>query len=576
MEKRGYPRGQTTASRFKALFSHLEREKGRAAAETWLKVARIRPEEIEEETRLFPLVALCRALDAFVAELSVEAIEAAGEGFVAKDNLGLWSRLLRGAQSPEAAFLRLDGTESEYGRTTAWETLASAPGSWRGRVRVAHDPSFEKNGHLAKLREAELSTVPCLFGFPRAKVVATTADLTKQEYTVTWELPPATARTAIVSAVAGAAVGASALLVSPLYGAAGSVLAATFAGIAGHLYAKDKAVAVERRAQALRVNALERSLVLKELREAGSAGDLVGTVVAGQYRLGKSMGSGATGVIYEAVRLADDFPVAIKLLRAAAAHDTVASDRLRRESEALGLAWHPNVVELLDHGHLPDGSAYLVMELLRGQSLAQRLVERGGRLPPDELLTLAIPLTEALSAVHAAGVIHRDLKPDNIFVVRGEDGQEVVKILDFGIARVEWEEMRITHLGAPMGTPGYMAPEQEAGGEVDARADLYALGATFYECLVGDPPNADATGQLFVVALDRADEAGVAGVASATSAAGKGSGVHKSASPVPPRWRALVERCLARSRDDRYPDARALARDLRALRDEPVSSSSLP
>jgi len=539
----------------KALFSHMEREKGRPAAEVWLKVARIRPEEIEDETRLFPLVALSRALDAFVAELGVAAIFSAGEGFVAKDNLGLWSRLLRGASSPEAAFLRLDGTESEYGRTTAWETLASAPGTWRGRVRVAHDPSLEENGNLAKLRAAELSTVPCLFGYPRAEVVAVTADLAKQEYTVTWALPPAPRKLTPLGAIGGALLGASAAVVSPGYGVAGAFVGAVFAGAGAHLYARERSAAVERRAQALRVSALERSLVLKEEREAGSAGDLVGTVVAGQYRLGKSMGSGATGVIYEAVRLADDFPVAIKLLRAAAAHDTVASDRLRRESEALGLAWHPNVVEALDHGHLPDGSAYLVMELLRGQSLAQRLAERGGRLPPEELLALAIPVTEALAAVHAAGVIHRDLKPDNLFLVRDEAGHEIVKILDFGIARVEWEEMRITHLGAPMGTPGYMAPEQEAGGEVDARADLYALGATFYECLVGEPPSADATGQLFAVGADRLE------------GSEKGSGVHKSASRVPPPWRAIVGRCLSRSRDDRYPDARSLARDLRALRD---------
>ena len=534
----------------------MERARGLEAATAWLGVARIRVEEIEDETRLFPLVALARALETFVAELSVSAIDDAGTLLLAKDNLGLWSKLLRGTTSPESAFLRLDGTESEYGRTTLWETLESRPGAWRGRVRVAHDPRLEQNGYLAKLRAAELSMVPCLFGHARGSVVAKDVknDLSVQEYAVTWVLPPSRAEWTVAGLFAGGVVGVVPMAwVGPLYTGLSIVAAAALGGVSGHLVARERASSVERGAQAFRVAALERSLVLKELREATSAGNLVGTVVAGQYRLGKSMGSGATGVIYEAVRVSDDTPVAVKLLRAAAAHDTVASDRLRREAEALGLAWHPNVVEALDHGHLPDGSSYLVMELLRGRSLADRLLERGGRIPPDDLLRIAIPITEAMAAVHAAGVIHRDLKPSNLFLVTLDDGSEIVKILDFGIARVEWEEMRITNLGAPMGTPSYMAPEQEVGAEVDARADIYALGATFYECLVGEPPSADVTGSFAVASADRE--------------LGKGSGVQRSASPVPPAWRALVERCLARSPDDRFPDAKSLARALRVLRD---------
>ena len=535
----------------KALFTRYEAEKGRAEAEAWLATARIRPEELEDETRLFPLVALARALDTYVEKLSLEGLRAAGPGFVARDNLGLWSKLLRGAVTPEAAFLRLDGTESEYGRTTLWETVESRPGLWRGRVRIAHDPRLEQSENLAELRAVELSMVPCLFGHPRAEV-RREGSLTQQDYTVTWALPVAPSRTRALGGAMGAALGALPVaFVGHGYALASVVALAALGAVAGHVFASDRRGKVESRAQSLRVAALERSLVLKELRETGAAGDLVGTVVAGQYRLGKSMGSGATGVIYEAVRIADDLPVAVKLLRAAAAHDTVASDRLRREAEALGLAWHPNVVEALDHGHLPDGSSYLVMELLRGRSLSDRLVERGGRISEDELLRIALPLAEALSAVHAAGVIHRDLKPSNLFLVREDDGGETVKILDFGIARVECEVMRITNLGAPMGTPGYMAPEQEAGGEADARADLYSLGATFYECLVGEPPSADRTGHF--AAIDASDGAAA-------------SGVRKSASPVSPEWRVILEKCLAKSPEERYPDARALVRALRGLR----------
>src|SRR6202043_357705 len=187
----------------------------------------------------------------------------------------------------------------------------------------------------------------------------------------------------------------------------------------------------------------------------------------------------------------DGVPIAIKLLRAAAAHEAVASDRLRREAEALGLAWHPNVVEVIDHGHLPDGTAYLVMELLHGESLAARLRTKG-RLTPLELLPTAMQVCDALAAVHAAGVVHRDVKPSNIFLAIDRDdpgGAERAKLLDFGIARVEWEETRITNTGGPLGTPGYMSPEQEVGnGEIDGRSDIFSLGAMLFECLVGEPP----------------------------------------------------------------------------------------
>src|SRR4029079_10934499 len=123
--------------------------------------------------------------------------------------------------------------------------------------------------------------------------------------------------------------------------------------------------------------------------------------------------------------------------------------------------------------------------LLRGESLAVRL--RKGPLTPEQLMPIAVQVCDAIGAVHAAGIVHRDLKPANIFITP-IDGGERVKLLDFGIARVEWEETRLTNMGAPLGTPGYMSPEQEAGGTIDARSDVFALGAVLYECLVGEPP----------------------------------------------------------------------------------------
>jgi serine/threonine-protein kinase len=312
----------------------------------------------------------------------------------------------------------------------------------------------------------------------------------------------------------------------------------------------------------MRVHALERSLSLKEAHEGGVGSNLEGSVAAGQYRILRRMGAGATGVIYEAVRIADGLQVAIKLLRVAAAHDAVASDRLRREAEALGLAWHPNVVEVIDHGHLPDGTAYLVMELLPGESLATRLRNRG-RLTPRELLPIALQMCDALAAVHAAGVVHRDVKPSNILLaVDREDpaGPERVKLLDFGIARVEWEETRITNTGGPLGTPGYMSPEQETGeAEIDGRSDLFALGAVLFECLVGEPPPPRTPSGLVRMhdGSSRLD-----------------SGTQKAAAFVPPKWRAVIDKAMAAKPSDRYQDARAFAQDLRSVREDLVEASS--
>jgi len=344
-------------------------------------------------------------------------------------------------------------------------------------------------------------------------------------------------------------------------GSAWAVAGVVGGALVGLAIGRDRLRRAESHAQTARVHALERSLMLKESRDRRAAGTLEGTVVAGQYRIVRRMGAGATGVIYEAARISDGLPVALKLLRAAAAHEAVASDRLRREAEALGLAWHPNVVEVIDHGHLPDGTSYLVMELLHGESLAARLMSKG-RLTPAELAPIAMQVCDALAAVHAAGVVHRDLKPSNVYLVVDREGaaaSERVKIIDFGIARVEWEETRITNTGGPLGTPGYMPPEQEAGtGEVDGRSDLFALGAMLYECLVGEPPPPQSPSG-YVPASGRSD-----------------SGTVKAGALVPPGWRAVIEKAMAPNPADRYQDARAFAHALKALGEDaaPATASS--
>ena len=549
----------------KAMHRALEGATGAAAADTWLRSVRMVRDDLEDETRTVPLVALHGALCAFAELTSRDAIRALWRHLIVPDNLGVWMRVLRGTTTPAEAFTRLDSADSEYGRTTRWETLTARPGHWRGRVNIAHDPALEDDGLLRQARTAELLAIPALFGYAGAAVEergAVKAGTVVQEFAVDW--PMAKRHTsAAVGGVVGAVVGALPLVMRATTIEIGAVAVAVtaFAGtLLGTARARDQVRRAETHAQAMRVHALERSLVLKENREVAQAGQLEGSVAAGQYRIKKRMGSGASGVIYEAVRISDGMPVAIKLLRAAAAHDAVASDRLRREAEALGLSWHPNVVEVIDHGHLPDGTAYLVMELLHGESLATRLKTKG-RLAPAELLPIAMQVCDALAAVHAAGVIHRDLKPSNIFLaVDREDpaGSMRVKLLDFGIARVEWEETRITNTGGPLGTPGYMSPEQETGGEVDGRSDIFALGAVLYEGLVGEPPPPPTPSGLV-----RTGENPVV-----TAAMRLDSGIQKAAKLIPQAWRNVIEKAMAPLPADRFQDARQVVQAMRGVREE--------
>jgi serine/threonine-protein kinase len=158
--------------------------------------------------------------------------------------------------------------------------------------------------------------------------------------------------------------------------------------------------------------------------------------------------------------------------------------------------------------------------------------------------------------VHAAGVVHRDVKPSNVYLaVDREDpsGPERVKLLDFGIARVEWEETRITNTGGPLGTTGYMAPEQEVGSpEVDGRSDLFSLGAVLYECLVGEPPPPRSS----------------SGLVRTSNAFRLDPNVQQTAALIPPAWRAVIEKAMSPNPGDRFQDARAFAHALRGVREE--------
>ncbi len=230
-----------------------------------------------------------------------------------------------------------------------------------------------------------------------------------------------------------------------------------------------------------------------------------GDIVGGRYRLDQLIGEGGMGVVWSAVQLVTRRPVALKALRPAHATDKAVRQRFLREARAACAVRHPNVVEIHDVIEVEDGLPVMVMDLLEGESLGQRIT-RERSIPLTELIAIMLPVISAVTSAHALGIIHRDLKPDNVFLSRTGGGMEV-KVLDFGIAKMTATEGdtaatgALTGTGAMLGTPLYMAPEQIYGDkDIDLRADIWALGVILYECLAGiRPTQADSIGQVLKI-----------------------------------------------------------------------------
>lgn len=212
--------------------------------------------------------------------------------------------------------------------------------------------------------------------------------------------------------------------------------------------------------------------------------DDVGRVINGRYRILGVIGEGGMGVVYEAHDVQVDRKVAIKLVRRECLTDSKFIIRFRRELEVTAQLRHPSTIRVYEHGETEDGRPYMVMELLTGQSLAERLEQ--GRLPEMQALQFAKQVAESLSEAHEHGIFHRDLKPDNIFI-ETVGVSTVVKVLDFGIAGGV-DAMRLTRAGEVFGTPQYMSPEQCNGTDLDHRTDIYSLGCILYEMIEGKPP----------------------------------------------------------------------------------------
>jgi eukaryotic-like serine/threonine-protein kinase len=206
----------------------------------------------------------------------------------------------------------------------------------------------------------------------------------------------------------------------------------------------------------------------------------------GRYELVSYLGSGGMSDVYVALHTGLRKRVALKLLRPSLRSDRDATERFLREGECAARVRHPNVVDVSDLG-IDSGVPYLVMELLEGETLAQRLA-REGALEVSAAIDILLPVLDAVAAVHAAGVLHRDVKPANIVLARGADGRLQPKLVDFGIARQVDRECDDANVRGPLGTPHYMAPEQARGESVDERADQYALGSVLFEMLTGREP----------------------------------------------------------------------------------------
>ena len=277
---------------------------------------------------------------------------------------------------------------------------------------------------------------------------------------------------------------------------------------------------------------------------------MIGQVLDARYRVLSLLGQGGMGKVYLAEHVVLEKRLAVKVLHDEYSRHAEVMHRFQQEAIAASRIGQENIVNVTDFGRTPEGALYFVMEALEGESLGA-LIRNGGACPLPRALPILAQICRALTAAHDCGIVHRDLKPENVLLVRREDGSELVKVLDFGISKVNSAESgggRITQAGVIMGTPDYMAPEQARGLAMDHRVDIYSFGVLAYELVTGALPFPAET-PIAVLLRHQTD------VPESVRA-------RRPDLALPPGLDALILKALAKRPEDRYADLNALAKDL--------------
>lgn len=286
------------------------------------------------------------------------------------------------------------------------------------------------------------------------------------------------------------------------------------------------------------------------LRSQNTGGDLVGSIVADRYRVTRKLGEGGMGAVYLAEHVKMGRLCAVKVMNPGMASDPDAISRFNREAANASRINHPNVCAVYDFGETSDGVIYLAMEYIEGPSLT-KVIEDLGALPALRAADITRQAAEALAVAHDMGIVHRDLKPDNIMITRSRDGSDVVKVVDFGIAKAaNADNQKVTKTGMVVGTPEYMSPEQLSGDKLDGRSDTYSLALVAFNMFTGKLPfPGDSLQETMVARLtDRP----------------KTLAEMKSDVAWPESVQAVMDKALARNAADRYQSASEFGRELLA------------